>query len=53
MGDMSTSVNYHYSKGNLEVLKAIASDTTVDEDDRDMAKEYIKRLEKDREDEER
>ena len=48
MGDMATSVNYHYSKGNLEVLKAIARDTTVDEEDREMAKEYITILQKEK-----
>lgn len=53
MGDMATSVNYHYSKGNLSVLKAIVEDMTVDEEDREMAKEYINQLEKDKDDEER
>ena len=52
MGDMSNSVNYHYSKGNLEALRRIAEDTTVDEDDRDLAEEYIKKLEKKRDDRE-
>ena len=50
MGDMATSVNYHYSKGNIEVLKAIVKDITIDEEDREMAKEYIKQLEKNRRD---
>lgn len=54
MGDMATSVNYHYSKGNLDVLKAIVDDITVDKEDREMAKYYIEQLlKKDRDDEER
>ena len=48
MGEMSNSINYHYSRGNIEALKRIADDTTVDEEDSELAKLYIKQLEKNR-----
>ena len=53
MGDMATSVNYHYSKRNIEALKVIINDTTVDEEDREMAKEYILKIEKEQDRDER
>lgn len=48
MGEMSNTIKHHYSRGNIEVLKEIANDTTVDEEDRDLAREYIERFERDR-----
>lgn len=51
MGEMKQSIKFHYSKGRILVLKDIANDETVDEDDRELANEYIKKLEKDRDEE--
>ena len=52
MGEMSNSINYHYSKGNIANLKRIAEDNTIDEEDRELALECIKKIEKTREDRE-
>ena len=46
MGEMNGSVNFHYSKGNIEALRRIANDTSVDEDDRDNARKFIDEIEK-------
>ena len=46
MGEMKQSVFFHYSRGNIESLIGIANDSTVDEEDRDEAKRFIKELQK-------
>lgn len=44
MGEMKQSVNFHYSKGNIESLIRIANDSTIDEEDREDARKFIKEL---------
>lgn len=46
MGEMNGSVNFHYSKANIEALRRIANDTSIDEDDRDNARKFINEIEK-------
>lgn len=52
MGEMANTIKHHYSRGNIGILREIVDDTTVDEEDRDLAREYIARFEgeKDRDD---
>jgi len=45
MGEMIGSINYHYTRGDLDALYRIADDETVDEEDRITAKQYIEKLE--------
>ena len=45
MGEMSQSINYHYSRKNLVALYRIAEDITVDEDDRELAENLAKKVE--------
>ena len=44
MGDYKTSVNWHYSKGNISALLGIVNDETIDEDDRELAKKLVEEL---------
>lgn len=48
MGEMTNTIKHHYSRGNIKTLREIANDTTVDEEDRDLAMEYIVRIEKEK-----
>ena len=45
MGEYKESVNWHYSKRNISALRDIMNDKTIDTDDRELAHEYISRLE--------
>ena len=51
MGEMRPSINFHYSKKNLVALYRILEDETVDEEDREFAKELIEKLENELDDE--
>ena len=46
MGDMKQTINFHYSKGKVKTLIEYANDITIDEEDRELAKELVLKLQK-------
>lgn len=44
MGEMRGSVKFHYTKGNIEALRRISEDITVDDEDRDLAKKCLEEI---------
>ena len=44
MGEYKNSVGWHYNKGNIKELIEMANDTTIDEDDRELAKKLADKL---------
>ena len=41
---MRGSVKFHYTKGNIEALRRISEDITVDDEDRDLAKKCLEEI---------